>query len=170
MTSLSRYRPNVGVALLDRRGMVWIGARTGTGQHEQHAVHRWQMPQGGIDPGEAVVPAGLRELREETGLHTVRVLTVTPGWLTYDFPEEYRRGRWAGQRQKWLIALFEGEDEEVDLLADGEPEFDDWRWASPEEAAGLIVPFKRAVYDELLTTIAPLARYVARKEAVSPPG
>lgn len=163
-SDLPSYRPNVGVALLNRRGRAWIGARTGTGRHEEHSRHRWQMPQGGMDPGEAVVAAGLRELREETGVSSVRVLTVTPGWLAYDFPAEYRRGRWRGQKQRWVIALFTGTDDEVDLTADDHQEFDDWRWVAPEELTGLVVPFKRAVYEEVSAALVPLARYVAEAE------
>lgn len=159
--ALADYRPNVGVALLNRQGRVWLGQRVVSGKHAPHVAHRWQMPQGGIDDGESAIDAAHRELWEETGVRSVRMLTVTPGWLAYDFPPEYRKKRWRGQRQKWAVMLFEGDDSEIDLESHGPQEFDDWRWADPDEAAPLIVPFKRGVYDELMETVRPLARYVA---------
>ena len=163
LPDLDQYRPNVGVVLLDRRGRVWLGQRVVSGKHPEHVVHRWQMPQGGIDPGEDVVAAARRELWEETGVRSADLLGVTPGWLTYDFPPEYRKKRWRGQRQKWAVMAFTGTDDEVDLMADPPHEFDDWRWADPQEAARLIVPFKRGVYEELLGLIGPLAAWIARR-------
>ncbi|WP_036766268.1 RNA pyrophosphohydrolase [Parvularcula oceani] len=158
--ALSDYRPNVGVCLLNPRGEVWIGARTGLGAHEPHTVHRWQMPQGGIDKGEEADEAARRELFEETGIRSARLLAMTPGWLAYDFPPEYRRGRWLGQRQKWALMLFEGDDAEVDLDAHEEREFDEWRWASLDEALSLVVPFKRGVYEELIGSVRPLSEFL----------
>ncbi|MBB4658313.1 RNA pyrophosphohydrolase [Parvularcula dongshanensis] len=160
---LEDYRPNVGVCLLNRQGLVWLGTRAGVGENEPLTAYRWQMPQGGIDEGEAPDLAAFRELREETGVTSARLLTMTPGWLAYDFPAEYRKKRWRGQRQKWAVMLFEGEDDEVDLDADEHKEFDDWRWAELSEAAGLVVPFKRGVYEELAASIAPLAAFVAAR-------
>ena len=159
---LEDYRPNVGVCVLNTRGQVWIGARIGLGADPVHAAHRWQMPQGGIDEGEDVLAAAHRELAEETSITSVRLLTLTPGWLAYDFPEAYRKRRWRGQRQRWAIVLFEGDEAEIDLATD-EPEFDDWRWASPREAVAGVVPFKRGVYEALADTIEPLAAYVASR-------
>ena len=167
---LEAYRPNVGICVLNRRGQVWLGARVGLGEDETHARHRWQMPQGGIDAGEDVLAAALRELEEETSIRTVRLLTLTPGWLAYDFPEAYRRDgrkkKWRGQRQRWAIVLFEGEESEIDLDT-AEPEFDEWRWAGVEEAVAGVVPFKRRVYEALAECVLPLSAYVARREGVA---
>ena len=160
---LEAYRPNVGVCVLNRSGQVWLGARVGLGADATHAAHRWQMPQGGIDAGEDVLDAALRELAEETSIRTVRLLTLTPGWLAYDFPDAYRRKRWRGQRQRWAVVLFEGDDAEIDLDTD-EPEFDDWRWGSVEEAVAGVVPFKRRVYEALAECVGPLSAYVAARE------
>ena len=158
---LSAYRPNVGVALLNREGRLWLGQRVVSGRHPEHVVHRWQMPQGGIDEGEGVAEAAARELYEETGVRSARLLGVTPGWLAYDFPPEYRKKRWRGQRQKWAVMACEGEDAEVSLTAHPPQEFDDWRWADPAEAEDLIVPFKRGVYRELMGLIVPLAAHLS---------
>ena len=160
---LSAYRPNVGVALLNKKGKVWLGRRVVGTKHKEHLVHRWQMPQGGIDEGEDAEEAAFRELYEETGVRSARLLTMTPGWLAYDFPPEYRKKKWRGQRQRWAVMLFEGKDAEIDLRAHPPQEFDDWRWAKPKEAATLIVPFKRGVYEALAETIVPLAAYVAKR-------
>ena len=164
---LDRYRPNVGVCLLNRDGAVWLGQRAGLGKHEDLTSHPWQMPQGGIDEGESVAEAARRELYEETGVRSARLLAVTPGWIAYDFPEGYRRKKWRGQRQKWAVMLFEGEDAEVNLDAHDEREFDAWRWVPPEEAAGLVVPFKRAVYAELMALVVPLAAFVRERESLT---
>lgn len=159
---LNRYRPNIGVALFNREGFLWLGRRVGdfADLGEGPDAWRWQMPQGGIDKGEDIVAAAYRELKEETGVVSARLLTVTPGWLAYDFPPGYKKKNWKGQRQKWAVMLFEGEDSEIDLEADDLQEFDLWRWAELEEAPGLIVPFKRHVYDELIRSLAPLRDFI----------
>lgn len=162
---LSAYRPNVGVALINRQGALWLGQRVVSGKHPEHVVHRWQMPQGGIDEGEDVEAAAYRELAEETGVRSARTLAITPGWLAYDFPPEYRKKRWRGQRQKWVVMAFDGDDAEICLTAHPPQEFDAWRWSSPAEAASLIVPFKRGVYAELVGLIGPLSAFVARSSA-----
>ncbi|VAW07811.1 Adenosine (5')-pentaphospho-(5'')-adenosine pyrophosphohydrolase [hydrothermal vent metagenome] len=161
-TLLQNYRPNVGIALFNREGRVWYGRRAGDFSLElaKDPAQRWQMPQGGIDPGEDIIAAAFRELKEETGVASARLLTITPGWLAYDFPAAYKKNKWQGQRQKWAAMLFEGEDSEVDLNAHDHSEFDDWRWGELEEAPSLIVPFKRHVYEELMAAFTPLRDFL----------
>ena len=160
--ALERYRPNVGVALFNRRGEIFYGRRVGdfADLGETKNAFRWQFPQGGVDDREDFVRAAFRELKEETGVKSARLLTMTPGWLAYDFPKGYRKKHWVGQRQKWAAMLFEGQDSEIDLGADNNQEFDDWRWGALEEAPTLIVPFKRKIYVELVAAFAPLRDYL----------
>ncbi len=156
------YRPNVGVALFNRQGEVWYGRRAGDPAvlKGDKQVYRWQMPQGGVDKGEDIVDAAFRELKEETGVSSARLLTITPGWLAYDFPAEEKRKTWRGQRQKWAAMLFEGDESEIDLSGHDTDEFDEWRWGELEEAPSLIVPFKRHVYKELMAAFAPLRDFL----------
>ena len=147
---LTLYRPNVGVVLFNREGRVWLGRRINA-----PAPHNWQFPQGGVDRGEDLYAAALRELKEETGVVSADWLGRTPGWLTYDFPEGYQGAKiargWRGQKQVWFALRFTGEDAEVDLTADRHVEFDAWRWATLQEAAELVIPFKRATYEAVIS-------------------
>lgn len=162
---LKNYRPNVGVTLFNRNGRVFFGHRAVlsssiAADKDRIGEWRWQMPQGGVDDGEEIVDAAFRELKEETGVSSARLLTVTPGWLRYEFPDGYRKRNWIGQRQKWAAMLFVGEETEIDLTADDTQEFDDWRWGELEEAPSLIVPFKREVYHELMAAFIPLRDFI----------
>jgi len=161
------YRPNVGVTLFNRDGRVWYGRRAasfaGLDGAAPEKTGAWQMPQGGIDKGEDAAEAAFRELREETGVSSARLLTITPGWLSYDFPEGYKKKNWRGQRQKWAAMVFTGEDREIDLSAHGRPEFTAWRWGELEEAPSLIVPFKRDVYAEIMAAFIPLRDYLRQR-------
>ncbi len=159
---LDQYRPNVGVVLFNRRGRVFYGRRVGDFADfgEEKDAFRWQFPQGGVDDREDIVKAAFRELKEETGVATARLLALTPGWIAYDFPKGYKKKNWRGQRQKWAAMLFEGEDSEIDLEADDDQEFDAWRWGDLEDAPSLIVPFKRKVYEELVLAFAPLRNFL----------
>lgn len=145
------YRPCVGIMLINRDGLVWIGRRLPKWVGDRSA-YIWQMPQGGITAGEEERAAALRELEEETGVRSVEVLAEAPDWLTYDLPPELLgialKGRYRGQRQKWFAMRFNGDESEIDIgPRDGhKAEFDDWRWAPVSEIPHLIVPFKRQIY------------------------
>ena len=146
---LSLHRPNVGVVLFNRDGKAWFGRRAKT-----DGPYNWQFPQGGVDAGEELQAAALRELHEETGVRSASLLGRTEDWMAYDFPAGWKgtkamRG-WRGQKQVWFALKFEGEDSEVNLKAHAPPEFDAWRWADLEETVELVVPFKRAAYEQVI--------------------
>jgi putative (di)nucleoside polyphosphate hydrolase len=155
------YRPCVGVVLLNRQGLVWVGRRRDKA-NDEGVGQWWQMPQGGIDEGEDPAAAALRELKEETGVSSAEVIAETPGWLTYDLPAHLVgtawKGRYRGQKQKWFACRFVGEDGEVDISGIGhKAEFDRWRWAPITELPDLIVPFKRNVYEQVVEAFRHLA-------------
>lgn len=140
------YRPCVGVMLLNERGQVFVAKR-------RDSKDAWQMPQGGIDEGEGVHEAALRELKEEIGTNKAEILGETVEKLRYDLPDHLLgkvwKGRWRGQEQVWLAARFTGRDEDIDLATE-HPEFDAWRWVDADALPTLIVPFKRPVYEAVL--------------------
>lgn len=142
------FRANVGLALFSEAGHLFIGRRI-----NGRGAFQWQMPQGGIDDGEDPAEAALRELEEEIGVSEklVTILEETSDWLTYEFPTEVKRrmpGPYIGQRQKWFAFRFKGSDSDI-RLDKHTPEFDAWRWTRLQDVAGLIVPFKRPVYEEV---------------------
>lgn len=141
------HRPNVGIVLFNADGRVWYGRRAGAA-----GPHNWQFPQGGVDDGEDLYAAARRELAEETGVVSTSLLGRTQGWIAYDFPPGADRGRkgWKGQKQVWFALRFEGEDSEIDLNHHHHAEFDAWRWGGLDEATGLIVPFKREAYAQVV--------------------
>lgn len=158
------YRPCVGVMVLNRAGRVWIGRRhDGPGEAEGPGSW-WQMPQGGIDEGEDPAKAALRELYEETGIRSVEMIAESPRWYTYDLPPEQAPkawgGRYRGQKQKWFALRFIGAEEEIAVTQPPghQVEFEAWRWADMDELIGLIVPFKRGVYEQVVQDFAALAK------------
>lgn len=145
------YRPCAGFMLLNPQGHVFVGQRI-----DPTANGYWQMPQGGIDPGEDVREAALRELEEEIGVaqHMVEVIAQASRPIRYDLPPELIgkvwKGKYRGQEQHWFLGRFLGEDAHIDLEAHDPPEFNEWRWVEPGLLPELIIPFKRAVYEEVL--------------------
>ena len=143
------YRPAVGMMLINAERRVWVGQRLDS------TLEAWQMPQGGLDPGEAPLEGALRELEEETGIRSdlVEIVTRCREELTYDLPEDLIgkvwKQPWRGQRQTWFLAHFLGEDSDVNIETP-EPEFRAWKWADPAELPALIVPFKKKLYEDVL--------------------
>ena len=140
------YRPCVGVMLVNAEGKVFVGRRIDT-------PDGWQMPQGGIDPGEEPRGAALRELEEEIGTGKAVVLAESAGWHRYDLPPHLLgkvwKGRYRGQEQKWVLCRFTGTDADI-RLDTGHPEFDAWQWVPLDDLIRLIVPFKRAIYEAVV--------------------
>lgn len=149
------YRPCAGVMLFNRGGLVFVARRIDT------PGDAWQMPQGGIDDGEAPRAAALRELREETGIARAEIIAESRSWHSYDLPAELMgrmwQGRYRGQRMKWFAARFTGEDRDIDIRAGKVPEFNAWRWVAIEQVPLLIVEFKRTLYLDVVAEFSHLA-------------
>jgi putative (di)nucleoside polyphosphate hydrolase len=151
------YRPCVGVMVLNRAGLVFIGRRSEGPEHIDE-THVWQMPQGGIDPDEDPWPAALRELYEETSIRSVEHLGEIDDWLSYDIPRDIAGrawgGRYRGQTQKWFALRFTGDDSEINVSSPGggehDPEFIAWKWEPMEHLPDLVVPFKRSTYERVV--------------------
>ena len=153
MTNDLPYRACVGVVLANANGHIFTGERLDT-------PGAWQMPQGGIDPGETPESAALRELEEETGVppSLARIDDAHPDWIHYDLPDhlvgKLWKGRYRGQKQRWFLLRFLGQDSDIDIDRE-HPEFARWRWSSPDQVIADIVPFKRAVYAQVIEAFRP---------------
>ncbi|MGI9393672.1 MAG: RNA pyrophosphohydrolase [Boseongicola sp.] len=153
MTANLPYRPCVGVVLVNAQGKIFTGERVDT-------PGAWQMPQGGIDDGETPEAAAFRELEEETGVtpQSAWLVAEHPDWVLYDLPDhlvgKIWKGRFRGQKQKWFLLEFVADDDEVDIFKH-DKEFARWRWSTPDEVLRDIVPFKRAVYDQVIAAFRP---------------
>lgn len=143
------YRPCVGVMLVNEGGQIFVGQRI------DNDTPAWQMPQGGIDEGEKPRDAALRELEEETGIYPgmVEIEAESDIWLTYELPHELVpniwKGQFRGQEQKWFLIRFKGQDSDI-RIETAHPEFSEWRWMPASELVANIVPFKKAVYKQVL--------------------
>ena len=148
------YRPCVGIMLINREGLVFVGRRI------DQTIEGWQMPQGGIDDGETPAEAALRELEEETGTNKATIIGEMDEWLCYDLPQHLLgvalHGRYRGQRQKWMAMRFHGEDADININTH-EPEFAAWKWLAPESMLRLIVPFKRDTYEKVIAAFRDVA-------------
>lgn len=145
------YRPCVGIMLINDNGHIFGGQRI------DNRAEAWQMPQGGIDAGEDVETACFREMREEIGTDKADILSIHPEWLNYDIPlplaDRLWGGSYRGQSQKWVALRYTGQDSDINIATD-EPEFFSWQWISPADLIQLAVPFKRPVYEDIMTQFA----------------
>lgn len=144
------YRPCAGAMIVNVRRQVFVGQRLDS------TLEAWQMPQGGIDPGEDAHVAVLREIGEEAGIapRHLNLVAEAPDELYYDLPDELIgklwKGRWRGQRQRWFLFDFTGDDGDIDIETD-HPEFRAWKWADPADLTAMIVPFKKTLYESVLS-------------------
>ncbi len=145
------YRPCVGITLFNPQGKVFVGERIDT-------KGAWQMPQGGVDEGETAEQTALRELREEVGTDKADIICIGERKISYELPDHLVtslwNGKYRGQEQTWVAAMFTGKDSDIDLNAINEtntpPEFSAWQWVDLPDILGLIVPFKRDIYREVI--------------------
>ncbi|MEH6475557.1 MAG: RNA pyrophosphohydrolase [Sneathiella sp.] len=146
------YRPCAGLMVANSHGEIFVGTRI-----DMEAEH-WQMPQGGIDPGEDPLTAAKRELMEEIGTDKVELLHELDGWLTYDLPDHLLgkvwKGKYRGQKQKWFLFRFTGSDSDININTE-HPEFSAWKWTSTDVLVAEIVPFKREIYRHLAEKMTP---------------
>ncbi|QCE34258.1 RNA pyrophosphohydrolase [Acetobacteraceae bacterium] len=146
------YRPNAGIALFNRKGELFLGRRV------DHRQQIWQCPQGGIQENETPEQAAWREMAEEIGTNKAKYLGEREGWVTYELPARlYGKalgGRYRGQRQKWVVFAFLGEDKDINLEQFEYPEFSEWKWASPESIlSDYNLGFKSKAYQEVFPDI-----------------
>ena len=141
------YRPGVGIILINANRHIFMGRRIGM------TIGGWQMPQGGIDGQEDIKSAALRELYEEAGINKVEILEVSKRWLSYDLPRQVSanswKGKYRGQRQKWVAMSFTGLDSDINLYASDHPEFDAWEWMLPARCLQEIISFKKSLYESV---------------------
>jgi putative (di)nucleoside polyphosphate hydrolase len=159
------YRPCVGIMVLNAPGLVWVGRRIAEPDSEfSGAAKLWQMPQGGIDKGEEPLDAARREIFEETGMESLALIEEAPDWINYDLPAELvgvaLKGKYRGQTQKWFAFRFEGDESEIRINpppAGEKAEFDAWAWRPMADLTGLIVPFKRKLYADVVAAFRHIA-------------
>lgn len=146
------YRPCVGMMLLNRDGKVFVAKRI------DMVAEAWQMPQGGVDAGETLQTAAMRELQEEIGTNKAEIIAESAEWLNYDLPEhligKLWGGKYRGQTQKWFLMRFTGDDSDINIETK-HPEFSEWKWANPASLPELIVPFKKQLYVDVLEAFSP---------------
>ncbi len=143
-------RNGVGVIILNDKNKIFVGKR------KDNPINKWQMPQGGVDTGESYLSAMRRELYEETSIKNIKILKEIEGFFEYELPKELVgiiwKGKFRGQKQKWFITKFIGEEDEINLKTKN-PEFIEWKWVLPDELPSLIVDFKKNMYIEILKNI-----------------
>ena len=140
-------RIGVGAIVLNNENKIFVGKR------KDNPVDKWQMPQGGVDKNENFLTAMKRELNEETSIKNIEIIKELDGWFYYELPKNLLgiiwKGKFRGQKQKWFIVRFTGNESEINLKTK-HPEFIEWKWIEMDELPRVIVDFKKDVYEKLL--------------------
>ncbi|PKU21587.1 RNA pyrophosphohydrolase [Telmatospirillum siberiense] len=158
------YRSGIGIVLMNRQGRVFVGHR------KDGRDPPWQMPQGGMQPGEPPEQAALRELKEELGTDRAVVIATCPHWLRYDYPKAASTKRallFRGQRHKWFLMRFTGNDGDI-VVETEHPEFSSWRWMAPDEVVANVISFKRDVYRVVMQQFAPFLGHMQDNRQAAP--
>ena len=149
------YRPGVGMMILNNDKKVFVAKRMDT------KMEAWQMPQGGINTAETPSKAALRELHEEIGTKQIEILAESRIWYSYDIPKFLMKklwdGKYKGQRQKWFLVKFTGQDSDININT-ANPEFIDWKWVEIEDLPKIIVPFKKKLYQAVVREFLPIIK------------
>ena len=148
MSNIAQYRPNVGIVIFNSDKKIWIGKRIGNNTKEG-----WQLPQGGIDYQEVPLDAAIREVYEETGITTIKNISSIDNWIKYNLPLDIAKNKWdgkfIGQKQKWYLFYFYGDDNEIDINVSKQPEFSKWKWADEEYVKDNVTKFRKDVYKKV---------------------
>jgi len=147
------YRPNVGIALYNTQGLFWVG------QYNTNRFNSWQMPQGGIEPGDTIEKTILKELYEETGItkEKIEIIHISNKKRYYDLPKEIKKP-FDGQEQTWVLIKFNGKNSDINLSTQDYDEFKDWRWATSDEVLNEIVDYKKEIYIDVFKEFLPLIK------------
>ena len=150
MSNILPLRTGVGVIVINKDNKVFVGKR------KDNPIDKWQMPQGGVDKGEELVDAMRRELKEETSIKNIKIIKEIDGWLDYELPKNLLgkiwKGKYRGQKQKWFIVKFLGEESEINITTK-RPEFIEWKWVERNQLPNIIVDFKKNVYERLVVEL-----------------
>ena len=143
-------RIGVGAIVLNNKNKILVGKR------KDNPVNKWQMPQGGVNKNESFLDAMKRELNEETSIKSIEIMKELDGWFQYELPKNLVgiiwKGKFRGQKQKWFVVKFTGEESEINLKTE-HPEFIEWKWVEMDELPKIIVDFKKDVYEKLLVEL-----------------
>ena len=147
-------RIGVGIILLNNNNFVFVGKR------KDNPIDKWQMPQGGVDDNEKLIDAMKRELKEETSICSIKLIKELDYWLEYELPDHLVgiiwKGKFRGQKQKWFIVKFLGNDNEINLNTKNQ-EFIEWKWISINDLPGVIVDFKKHIYEKLVLELSEIS-------------
>jgi len=150
MPNLNKYRSNVGAVIFNKKGHIWFGERSDIKNSSE-----WQMPQGGIDKNENAEKAIFREVYEETGIKSIKIIDQINAWIKYEIPKQIAKKKWngkyIGQKQKWFLLYFYGEEKEINIDISDKIEFKSWKWDEASNIENNVPKFRKNVYKKVFS-------------------